>query len=296
MSAARARLALVVTTLGRVELLDRLMSSLRGQLVEGDAVVVVAQGNLAAVRRLATSYADLPIVVTTSDRGAALGRNVGVGLLPDGEYVLQFPNDSTWFPSGLLALIRSTVGCAEFRIGGMTVFDDIGPKYLLPARGTPLDRVNVWRVIEVGLLIRRADFEDLNGFDASIGSGAPTPWQSGEVTDLLLRALDRWPELGRQFAWLPPYVAVGGVREGFGLSKHERRNKLRAYGRGLGLLARRHHYPVAWKLKRLLGGAAVGLLRPREYRPLDGLWAFAGRLEGMLGTTIGGSTQHAVSR
>ena len=79
----------------------------------------------------------------------------------------------------------------------------------------------------------------------------------------MLRALKEWPEIASQFIWMPRDIAVGGVPQGHGLSTGERRRKLRAYGRGLGLLARRHRYPVAWKVKRLIGGAAVGLLRRR---------------------------------
>ena len=288
-------LGLVVATLGRIDPLDRLLASLRSQISPVDSIVVVAQGNHAAVHELAGRHGDLPILLGESERGAAHGRNLGVRLLPATASVLLFPNDSTWFPPCTLDAIRSAIDDGT-RMAGLTVFDDGGPKTILPPPGSALNRLNVWRVMEVGLVVRRTDFEDLAGFDPLIGSGAPTPWQSGEVTDLLLRAMDRWPGLAREFAWLPRRVAVGGVREGQDLSDAERRRKVRAYGRGLGMIARRYRYPLGWRLARLLGGAGIGLLRRPDYELLDGLWAFTGRLEGMLGRTIGAEDDAAVTR
>jgi hypothetical protein len=288
-------LGLVISTLGRTEPLERLLQSLSAQVRPDDRVVLVAQEHVAEVERLAGRYRDdrFAIDVTTSPRGASRGRNAGVAALPPGERLLHFPNDTTWFPDGCLDAIRAAA--PRFMAGAITVVDEHGPKFRLPGPGTPLDRWNAWSVIEMGLLIRRSLFDELGGFDPGLGTGAPTPWQAGEATDLLLRLMERRPDVADAFEWLPADVHVGGIADPAGLSTAQRRRKLRAYGRGLGRLVMRHPYPWWWRFAFVFGGLAFGLRHPSTNAPTDGLWVFLGRAEGASGRTIGGTTQ-AVTR
>lgn len=286
----------MVTTLGRAAALQRLLESLDGRMSPGDRLVLVAQGNEAEVRRLAEAHRspEFEIIVTTSGRGASLGRNTGVAALRDGtDPLLVFPNDTTWFPAGALEAVRAVAD--DIDAGALTVVDDRGPKFVLPDPGTPLDRWNVWSVIEMGLLIRRSLFERLGGFDTSLGTGAATPWQAGEATDLLLRLIVERPEIARDFRWLPPDVRVGGVADPHGLSSTERRRKLRAYGRGLGRLVQRWRYPLWWRFAFVAGGLAFGLRHRATNDVADGWWVFLGRAEGVLGRTLGGA-HSAVTR
>lgn len=288
-------LGLVISTLGRAEPLERLLRSLAPQVRPDDRLVLVAQGNLDAVERLAERFRGdgFAIDVTTSARGASRGRNAGVAVLPPGERLLHFPNDTTWFPDGSVEAIRTAT--ADAAAGAVTVVDEHGPKFTLPPAGTPLDRWNVWSVIEMGLLMRRSVFDELGGFDPELGTGAPTPWQAGEATDLLLRMTERRPDLAEAFAWLPADVTVGGIADPAGLSKQERRRKLRAYGRGLGRLVVRHRYPWWWRLAFTAGGLAFGVRNRATNTIGDGWWVFLGRAEGMLGRPFGGPTA-AVTR
>jgi hypothetical protein len=281
-------LAFVVTTLGRVDRLRRLLGSLDGRLAAGDRLVIVAQGERPAIEALVRGFdaGAGSVVVTDSARGASRGRNAGVAALPaGGDPVLVFPNDTTWFPEHTVERLRALP--AEIEAGAMTVVDEHGPKFTLPAAGTPLDRWNVWNVIEMGLVVRRGVFDEVGGFDAELGTGAPSPWQAGEATDFLLRLADRRPDLARGFAWLPPGIAVGGIADARGLTTAERRRKLRAYGRGMGRTVARWGYPLWWRLAFTGGGLAFGLRHRATNRPLDGWWVFVGRLEGGLGRTFG---------
>lgn len=288
-------LGLVVSTLGRAEPLERLLRSLSDQVRPDDRIVLVAQDRVDEVERLAEGFrgGSFAIDVTTSARGASRGRNAGVAALPPGDRLLHFPNDTTWFPDGSLDAIRAAA--VEVVAGALTVVDEHGPKFDLPAAGTPLDRWNVWSVIEMGLLVRRSVFEELGGFDADLGTGAPTPWQAGEATDLLLRLAERRPDLAASFDWLPSDVAVGGIADPSGLSTAERRRKLRAYGRGMGRVVTRHPYPWWWRFAFLFGGLAFGLRHRTTNTVGDGWWVFLGRAEGMLGRTLAGPAT-AVSR
>lgn len=289
-------LALVVTTLGRIDSLRLLFDSLVGRLGPTDRLVVVAQRNLPGVEALATEFRgkSLPVDVTTSLPGAARGRNAGVALLTeDYDYLLAFPNDTTWFPEGTVEQLHALP--EHFRVGALTVVDEYGPKFDLPPTGTTLDRWNVWSVIEMGILVRRSLFDAVTGFDPEIGTGATTPWQAGEATDFLLRLMR--DGLTSDFAWQPPSLVVRGVSDAHGLSRRQRRHKLRSYSRGLGRLVTRWHYPLWWRLAFIVGGIAFGIRHRRTYEPSDGWWVFLGRVEGSLGRTLGpGVPQKAVTR
>jgi hypothetical protein len=281
-------LGLVVSTLGRVERLRTLLDSLAGRLAAGDELVIVAQRNLAEVERMVERFdaGRGRVVVTTSEPGASRGRNHGVALLDGRDPLLLFPNDTTWFPDGTVEALRSLHD--GIRLAAMTVVDEHGPKFVLPRPGTALDRWTAWSVIEMGLLVRRSLFDEVGGFDADLGTGASSPWQAGEATDLLLRIAEHAPDVAAAIAWLPPNVHVGGIADAHGLARTERRRKLRAYGRGLGRVVTRWRYPVPWRFAFIGGGLAFGVRHGRDYGLLDGWWVFLGRLEGTVGRTLGG--------
>lgn len=282
-------LGLIVTTLGRIDALRALLASLDGQLTPNDQVVFVAQGNHEAVAILADEYArrGLPVTVTTSERGASRGRNAGVAALPPGEFVVTFPNDNTSYPRGTITSLRGVVSAPGFLVGGFTSWDERGPKTTLPDPGTRLDIFNVWSVIEMGILMKRSLFEEVGGFDESIGPGAETPWQVAEGTDLLLRVMRARPTVVDSFVWVDRAVHVDGISTAFGLTDTERRRKLRAYGRGTGRAVSVHRYPLWWRTAFVGAGLFYGLRNPKPVRVTDGWPMFVGRLEGMLGRTFG---------
>lgn len=288
----------VVTTLGRLDPLRALLRSLEDQLQDGDHVVLVAQGAQDDVAALAAEFAERGVAVTatTSGRGASLGRNTGVAALPAGEMVVTFPNDNTTYPAGTVAALHDGIDDPAFRAGGFTSWDERGPKTTLPAAGTPLDKYNVWAIIEMGILMRRSLFDAVGGFDEGMGPGAATPWQVAEGTDLLLRAMAHEPSLQREFRWLPAAVHVDGISTGFGLNDAERRRKLRAYGRGTGHAFATHGYPLWWRAAFTVAGLLYGVRNPKPITVLDGWPMFLGRLEGALGRTFGQSRMVSTTR
>ena len=291
------RLGLVVTTLGRLGPLEALLASLDGRLDEADRVVLVAQRNIDEVRALAAPYRarGVPVIVTESARGASRGRNAGVRALPVGDFVVNFPNDTSVFPAGSLERLRDVVSQPDFALGGFACWDERGPKTQLAPAGTPLDRWNVWSVIEMGILIRRDLFDDVGGFDETIGPGAETPWQVAEGTDLLLRAVERHPDAGTSFIWAND-IHVDGISTAFGLTAAERRTKMRAYGRGTGRLFATHRYPLWWRAAFTAAGLFYGLRNAAPITLADGWPMFLGRLEGAIGRTFGSRNMVSTTR
>ena len=293
-------LVLSVATLGRLDPLRTLLRSLEGQLGATDRVVIVAQGHVEEVQAIAREFTGSlgdRLRVTTSARGASLGRNTGVSVGAHGleDALLMFPNDTTWFPEGAIAAIRD--GMADAPAGAVTVMTSSGPRFVLPAPGAPLDATTVWKVIEMGLVMRLGLFRRLGGFDESIGTGAPTPWQAGEVTDLLMRARLVDGSLDTSFRWIPdPAATVGGIAETSGLTSRERRRKLRAYGRGVGHVFRIHDFPAWHRVRFAVAGLLIGVLRSGEYTVSDGPAALLGRCEGLTGRRISGGDRTAVDR
>jgi|GEM_PF-694677 len=287
------QLGIVVTTLGRLDALDRLLASLEGALVEGDEVVLVAQRHEDAVRELAAAHRDrgLPVSVIRSEPGAARGRNAGVAALsaaPEADPMLMFPNDTTWVRPGAVEAVRSLP--EDTLAGAITVVDENGPRSVHPPAGTPLDRWTAMRVVEMSILLRRSVFVRVGGFDSGIGTGAPTPWQAGEATDLLMRVLHdpvQGAELARGFAWLDPEVSLGGVPWYRGLSPAERRRKLRAYSRGHAHVVARWRYPLWYRAAILAAAPLFGFRHRPVYRPSDGWPMFLGHLEGLTGLLLG---------
>lgn len=301
MDTAGSPILVVVTTIGRLRPLETLVSSLVPQLRHDDELVVVAQGDAERIANMldrARSMTTATINVITSPRGASRGRNAGVAARTGdaADPILLFPNDTTWFGDGTVRAIRDTIG--NELAAGLPVRVDGKARHTIPPPGSPLDARSVWTVIEMGLAIRLSLFDALGGFDTEIGTGSESPWQAGEVTDLLMRALTLRPELRNKFVWAShPDAWVGGVAERAGLSSAERRWKLRAYGRGIGHVYRSHPFPWWQRWGFVAAGLAIGIRRREEYPLLDGLPAFVGRLEGATGVVISPGRAHsAVSR
>lgn len=283
MTSTEASIAVVVTTLGRLEALEKLLRSLAPQLVPKDSLIIVAQEHFEDVSMLAGRLAiSATVSVLTSDRGASRGRNTGVFSTEHGE-ILIFPNDTTWFPEGSIDSIRS---CSTHDVLVYTVRDENGPKFLFEERVAELNYRSIWDVIEPGFAMRRDVFETIGGFDADIGTGASTPWQAGEVADLLYR----WQRASTYpiVRW-EPNIVVGGITDSVGLSTAERRRKLRAYGRGCGRIMTRYGAPIWFRLAYIVAGFFVALKRPGLYQLVDGWSAMLGRLEGVSGKIWGGS-------
>ena len=279
------KIAFVVPTVGRISPLRRLLASLEGQLEKDDHIAIATVGDPDAIRALIKSF-NFPegcVSVCRSPWGISTARNLAVESLPAVVDFLLFPNDTSWYGGDFVRnfkMLNVTQTC-----GAIEAVDETGPKFVLPAAGTALTKANVWQVVEPGLFMDHGVFRSLGGFNEDFGTGGPTPWQSGEGTELLLRWMAHGS--GPSFRWITE-LTVHGVSDASGLSPSQRRRKLRAYGRGYGRLLILGGFSLRKRLEAALGGWLFGVRKGAPYQAADGLWVGLGRVEGLYGVALRG--------
>jgi hypothetical protein len=100
-------------------------------------------------------------------------------------------------------------------------------------------------------------FADIGRFDTRLGVNSGTKFQSGEESDILLRALDAG--LAAQF--FPDLHVYHGQVDSALTEAHI--NRARTYGLGFGALLRKHKFPVlllAYRVSRPLLSSAFHLV------------------------------------
>lgn len=268
---------LAISTLGRRPLGPLLSSAAASS--SPPAVVAIANQSGAPLHVDAASY-PFNVRVVTSSGGLSRGRNAAVAALGDDVDVLAFPNDDSTLSEQALGLVASCwAQHPEVAAVAGTLLDPEGPRFVLPPAGTVLTRRSVWRAIEPATFISLAAHNQVGGFRVDLGTGAPSPWQSGEGTDLLLRLMARGHVLLSR-----PDITVLGPGERRALSGADLVAKHRAYARGTGHVYRAHNYPVADRARILM----APLIKAGSHDPsltLSLRLALArsvGRLEGLL--------------
>lgn len=266
----------MVSTIGRPEQLRRLVDSLMGQrgAADGFELVVVDQSPENSCGQLLKEL-DPPLRwrSTQTEPGVSLGRNIGARLA-SGE-VLAFPDDDCWYHPRTVATASALTRLlgGQVIVSGQLVTADGEPSMLRwPAQPRSLNRWDVWRAaISPTVFVPRAIFDATDGFDEHLGVGARTPWQAGEETDLLLRAMASGFEVRYS-----PTVRV--YSDDPRLDPDERFvQKMRGYGQGVGRVLARNRYPLtypAWLLARKSVMAGWRLLRGRaDQAQADVAWA-----------------------
>lgn len=270
---------MVVSTTGRIAALERLFESLAKQTYRKFTVGVCDQSTSSDVQRLVGKYQKaFDVFITNSERGLSAGRNSVISTSPSNCTHFLFPNDTTYYSPDFLEMLSRQHSAAD--VAAFAYVDQRGIRYVFQDGMRPLDKRNVWKVIEAGMLVSKC-IMPADGFDENLGTGAPTPWQSGEGTDLLLKTLSRNPVIHWNSG-----LRVYGVTQDEGLTNAQRRAKLRAYGRGYGYLHRRWQYPLSRRLI-ICGAPLIRSLLSRNSSLLDATSSAIGRFEGVSGLILG---------
>jgi glycosyltransferase involved in cell wall biosynthesis len=288
---AEPALSLVVSTIGRPELLARLVRSVVVEAATVPLELVVADqsadGSAAAV--LAAHAGDVPWQVVPSRRGVSRGRNAGLAVVR--APVVTFPDDDCWYPGGTLAAALAHLAARPELVGvtGILVDGDGAPNMLRWARRPgPVTKANYYRTsIGPTVVARTAIVREAGGYDERIGPGAGTPMGSCEDADLVLRLVARGP-----VAYEPDDVVVGHD-EVIATLEASVEAKLYDYGVGQAWLWSTHRYPrphVAWLLGRKAVKIGLGHLRGRGADVAVDRAFVRGAVDGLTGRVdLGGS-------
>jgi hypothetical protein len=269
------KLCVVVSSIGRSDRLEGLLESLRAQTTTNFVLGVCDQSKDGIVRRIVGAEPDLGWFVTTSEPGLSAGRNSVIRAAPSDVTHFAFPNDTSRLAPDFVDAIHAHAATAD--IIAVSYVHDGKSRYRFPAGTSAVDRSNVWNISEAAMVLSRDLLNQIVGFREDLGTGSTGWWQSGEGTDLLLRAIKCrcWNAV-----WAPE-IKIGGVSEGFGLSNLARRQKLRSYGRGYLCVLVDHKYSLVRIFLAIAAPACRGAMKRKiDFR--DGCYTSLGRLEGAI--------------
>ena len=276
---AAPSVSLLCCTLGRTERLGRLLHSLAAQTRGDFELVLVDQnppGTLEAT--LAPWAGRIAIFRFACAPGLSRARNVGLARCR--APIVAFPDDDCWYPTDLVAKLAESFAArpqTDFFAG--RTLDAAGAESLGLFQGVdgPISKANVWRTGNSNCLFFRAALaREIGGFDESLGVGAESPFQSGEETDFVLRALAH----GAHGEYRRDLVVGHGQTPVAGLAGLAR---ARGYASGFGRVLRLHRFGRAYlavrvgrSLARAALSGAVGDLAQARYKAA---WAL-GTLKG----------------
>jgi glycosyltransferase involved in cell wall biosynthesis len=280
---AHPLVAVVIATVGRPKLLERLLASLAEQTLAPHEVIVVDQSGDDDTQGIVERWREsLPVQHLTSGRGASVGRNTGIAALGDHDMVV-FPDDDSWYASDAFARGAAGLRAGAGVVSGRMMNPSGGPAQLrFGAEACPLDDRTVWTKAIAETCFFSADFlRDVGGFDEGLGIGCRTPWQSGAETDLLLRGLRAgWP-----LVFDPRIVVYEDNADDPRLDEPAFRAKARHAARGTGRVYRCHYGRVrcAQAVIRPLGAGLMYAFEGRWAQAGCYLQRAVGRLEGLTG-------------
>jgi GT2 family glycosyltransferase len=283
------KISLVLATLGRSDEIRQLLDSIALQDYREVEVVVVDQNTDDRLVPVLQAYEPLfPIVHLRSLPGLSRARNVGMASATG--CIIGFPDDDAWYPAGTLAHVASLFdeGPDIAAYTGLCVDEhgniSAGGNGLTETCGD-VNRNNVWRCgVSTSIFIRTSAAKAIGHFDEKLGLGSGTPFQSGEETDFLLRAisLDYKVRFRRDLLIhhpMPPQSADRAMlRRTWG------------YGLGMGRVMRKHRYGALWAVSavgRPMIGAIVSFGSGRLDTARLRIVRAAGRLQGLLASEKG---------
>jgi hypothetical protein len=284
------QIGVAITTVGRWEPLRELLTDIAAQ-TRRPCAVGIAHHNPADSAELDALVRDfdesLLIRTVISPRGISNGRNHAAAAIGEDADYLWFPNDTSRVDPEFLERVAPHCVAPTTAVAVQLV-DREGPRNPLPAPGSTLTRRNVWGAMEPATIYRRDAFTAVGGWNLSLGSGADTPWQSGEGPDLLLRMNERG-----NFAidWVGDIV-VRAQTEFAHLPPDERKRKQRSYGRGAGYVLRTWEYPLWYKAAHLIAAALQPIRNPEKFGRGEAFALLLGRTEGVLGRPFSTKGDH----
>lgn len=270
------RVSMAISTLGRPSL-SALLQSLVSQDTKPCQVAIADQGPEGYVQSLVEPFASqLHIVVVPSPRGVSVGRNIAARALSDCDVIYFTDDDCTLAPDAVALAAAEVRNGTDICTG--RVVSSLGERGQSTASARQqLDRRTVWSAsLEPNMIFAAATFRRLGGFDERLGIGAPTPWQSGEGTEIMIRAIDA----GMSVVHTPELVVYEASPA---ITLSELSLKTRRYARGTGRVYAMHYsvWTHLWVVGRPAAGALLRILQGRAGESRLLLNACIGRLSSL---------------
>jgi len=254
------RFSIIIATINRIEENLRLLESIAAQQYNDLEVIFADQNEDDRLNAILAHFRSLfPIVHLRSQKGLSRARNKALALAQG--KIICFPDDDCWYPPNLLIEVDRRMR-ENPHLAGYTgrCTDEHGR---LSAGGESkrpglINRHNVWRSgVSATMFLRSNVLKQVGGFDEELGVGSGTPFQSGEDTDLLLRAIKE----GYKIQYLPSLVIYHPLPP---LYSRAAVTRARLYGAGMGRVLRKHAEAPVWSYYYILfplGGALIALLQ-----------------------------------
>lgn len=236
---AYMRFSLITVTTNRLLLTERLFISLAAQ-THKDFEIIFVHGKecTAKAHALAAAYSAVLNIKPIASTDQCLSRSRNVALpLATGD-IIAFPDDDCVYEPNTLAMCVAAF--EQEPRAGVVLADTIDLGQKRPkASGAPkkLGRCSLFsRSVSFVQFHKKECVQTVGVFDEELGIGSPTPWQSGEDTDYVLRAF----ETGFHIFYAPSIV----VRHpAVNLRDELLPVKARGYGQGRMRLLYKHGLP-----------------------------------------------------
>jgi len=243
------KFTLVVCTIGRIIELENLLTSLTHQSETNFEIIIVDQNPVGTLEKIIKQFShQLLINHIYSKKGLSLARNKGIEHA-QGNYIC-FPDDDCWYKKDTLEIARNLFNSnpKASLINGKTIDqnnDDSVSQFM-----TTQTTVNRHNYIKGGnsasLFVRKEVFGTIMGFDERMGLGAETPFQSGEESDFILRALEKnlsilfCPQLTIHHKQISNAITDKAII------------RAKCYGAGYGALLKKHKFSKSYVLYKIL--------------------------------------------
>ena len=273
------KFSLVTGTLGRADVLTRLLKSLQAQTHQNFELIIVDQNEDDRVRGVLDPFRDAIDLRHLQIEGNGLSRARNRGLEYATGDIIGFPDDDCWYPDALLEEV-SEFFSENPGWDGLTgrVVDETGtPSFGRWDSGEGVvTKRNCWtRSNSNTIFLRSKVAESVGNFDEKIGVGAETPWGAGEEMDYLIRSIDKGFRI-----WYNEKITVGHPKE-----QQKELKKAHKYAMGMGKVFTKNNVSSLTMVKflmRSIAGTLLNIIKLNVRKAKFHKTTFEGRVKGWM--------------
>ncbi len=276
------KISLILCTIHRVDELGRFLSSLSCQKNQNFELIIVDQNPDDRLQSLCKNYANSMALRHFQVNFKGLSRARNFGLQYASGDIIAFPDDDCWYGDIYLLKTVSEIFKKDQQIDMVSfpAFDGRGEGIAnFPKHPAQISLYNILQtVISFSLFSRSTVLAQDLRFNEALGVGSPSPTQSGEETDWVLRALAK----GYTAQYLTS-ASVNHPRVRCQYHDPAYQRKIFLYSLGYGQLLKQYRFPVSVILRsfiRPLGGALIFLLQGQLSKAKYHAKIFKGRFVG----------------